>query len=341
VAGGHNSQDHVSKLTHCRDLGYVRYICAFGIDPPESPVIPQRLLSAIILGESQAWTEVDPTTMNTNAPPVERGGLYLRMTEAVRSRIPRPISLLSSTQRGPGTQTTRSRSSSTSSGSIEEIDPRAASPDVDSLHARDDEQMQLAVRKPGPSPRSSNLDVAQLGCQLTLSLQRQASLPRPDEALVRKLHVDAVYYLAKALPQDLTPTEAARISEAVPQAVHEQRIAISGPQRRTTVVRRLTAQSTALLTGCLFLIIPLLVTTLNSALVYERQHRLTERGVSFVQETIIGFSNRAPAQTAQSSLFRGFVVRLWLWLVDMFSEVVTGAEEGYDRAVSSRGQVDR
>ena len=276
-------------------------------------------------------------------------GLYRRVSEVVRSRIPRATHLyLTQPQPKPDSQPPRSRSSSESSGSTEEIGrlTRPASPQPESIPARDINQLQITLpATSAPSNSSVDLAAAEVGYQLCSSAQRHALSAEPDAALLRHMHVDAIYYLSRALPQDLTSMELEKLGRGLPQAVIEQRTGNANRERKPTLLRRITAQSTALMIGWIVLLVPLLVTILNSALAYERRHHLTERGFSIVQETYTGIARhlRARPEIAdQGSALGACVASLSFWIARIVSEVALGAEEGWDRVVpAARGQVVR
>lgn len=184
-----------------------------------------------------------------------------------------------------------------------------------------------------------NQEAAVIAYRLCESAQRHSRSAAPDEAFLRTTHVDALFYLLTALPRELTPTEVNRLRSATPQAIIEGRGTASSPP---TALRRITAWWTALILGWIFILVPLIVTVLNWALRYERQHHLTERGMSYIQQTYAvifeWLSGHQADGVSRGSLLGRVVVSLLLCLSSLFGEVMNGVEEGLTKVAADHGE---
>ena len=115
-------------------------------------------------------------------------------------------------------------------------------------------------------------------CRTWLSARTAAQQATADPALVRALHIDAVRYMTMSLPRDLTPQEMVLLRQGIPQDVLSplhlgQEV---GPVRPNGL-RSSIAHITCWFMAMAFFFLPLLMTCINKALVFERQHQITER----------------------------------------------------------------
>lgn len=100
----------------------------------------------------------------------------------------------------------------------------------------------------------------------------------PDPAWqtrARKAQLDAARYMQMALPADLEPAEAATIAATLPREVLA--ILRYGERPQANALRKIVANMVTWAIALGFFIIPLLVTFLNTALRFEREHQVMER----------------------------------------------------------------
>ena len=173
--------------------------------------------------------------------------------------------------------TSQSIPSSASSGSVT---PRSDSPDT------------LDLTPFGAStPTSYNADAfnssfAELSIRLWMMAKDPTQYQDPHRrAQARTMQIDAVRYMHMSLPSDLTPMEASAIRSSLPREVLSDRIPAYN-RAKPTVLRRVVAQTVALLLALVIFFVPLLTSILNATLKYEREHRMTERLLVRAQHSV-------------------------------------------------------
>lgn len=127
---------------------------------------------------------------------------------------------------------------------------------------------------------------------LTAATQRLSS---NDATIPRALYIDAVKYLNSGLPRDLNESEINAIIEFLPfecqlQRQHGRGMSITdaemnpyanakSPAQSPNLIRSSTARMITSMLALVLFALPLLASLLNRALVYEREHHLTERAI--------------------------------------------------------------
>lgn len=285
----------------------------------------------------------------TSAEAPTTPGMFSMIPNAVRSRIARSsrIPILNVLNRPPGVSNIpadRSRSSSTSSTSTDDTDtvsigatssisptPRPGSPNT-----IDDSSALVPIDGAGQrtGPSSIELDMADVGYRICAAARQQAHSPTADVPAVRRLHIDAIRYLIMALPPDLTIAELEALRENMPQRLLDGQAEPAAPS--STNIRRLTAWWTASLLGWFFFLIPLLTAVTSSALRFERQHQVRERGWAFLQGFYVGLTTLLAGgdldMPACGNALGKAVGALVVWLAILVAEIACGMEEGWNRA---------
>lgn len=179
--------------------------------------------------------------------------------------------------------------------------------------------------------------LADIGYQLCTMARQERYSHAPNEARIRRMHIDAICYLSMALPKDLNLAEVSHVRENMPLAILENSgHAPSSSAPRPSMLRRLTAWGAALLFGWAFLLLPLLLATLNAMLRYERRHRLTESGLSFLQGTFVGVTAQLTEKQVDAPAYGGafgrVIAGVSVCTAGILKEIVSGVEEGWDRA---------
>lgn len=151
-----------------------------------------------------------------------------------------------------------------------------------------------------------------------------AQVERPsnvDRTQARALRVDAIRYMCMTL-QDPTPQETLLIRNALPDAV-----LLTPPLTRNSL-----RQSAALLTcWCMavtFFLIPVMVSFINKALVFERKHHVIER----VASTGLDLGNML-FEKLQSSPVVLAIVTSGMWMIE---SVIRGVVDGMQQAKVNR-----
>ena len=167
--------------------------------------------------------------------------------------------------------------------------------------------------------------LAEHGCRTWLAARTLAQQPNNNPDHIRTLHIDAVKYMAMSLPQDMTAEETARFQRGLPLHL------LSPPgssesveaSARKNSLRRSIARMTCWFIAIIVFFIPLLMTGLNEALVYERQHQLTERVLTNTLDLGTLLSERGIELQRSFSRFRGgsvggAVIDSSLWVAEGF-----------------------
>ncbi len=280
--------------------------------------------------------------LQTCAPP---SSLYTMLPKAVRSRIPVLTSLrrtASSTMFGRSAL--RRSSSTTIDGSRDDAQssstasmsstPRSGSPESTEL-------VQRAIApdlglEPAHLRSGVNWDLATHGCRTWLSARSMAQHPNADPAQLRALHIDAVRYMTMSLPKDLTPQEAHMLRQHIPQDVLDppDQVGPDAGQRSTNTLRSSVGYVTCCIMAIVFFFLPLLMTGITTALIFERQHHITERVLTNSLDLGTVLSERGAELQRALQRFRGGPVGGVLsWVAE---GVVGGLVDGVRNAQISR-----
>jgi hypothetical protein len=191
-------------------------------------------------------------------------------------------------------------------------------------------------------------DVAAHGCRTWLTARTLAQRPDANPAQIRALHIDAVRYMNMSLPQDLTPAEVELMRQDIPAKLITTATSTNNNiqqepqiQPQTSTLRSGMAYVTCWVMAVSFFFIPIALTLLNKALVYERQHQLTERAFTNTLDLGTVLSVRGADLQRSFQRFRdgpvgGAVVNGSWWLAE---GVAGGVIDGVRDAQVGRRQV--
>ena len=137
-----------------------------------------------------------------------------------------------------------------------------------------------------------------------------------DPAFSRHIHIDALSYLLRGLPEDLTEQEAERIRNALPQSVV---LHVAQPEPKSTanssLLHRGLASSVVLACLIIRLLLPYFKYLIAAAYRFEKSHQVSEKvflfGVSIAKSL-----GKKSLQVANSTLGNDFVSSSMAYCVD-------------------------
>lgn len=122
-------------------------------------------------------------------------------------------------------------------------------------------------------------ELAGAGIKLWLTARAQVQLAAGDPLTQRAMHIDAMRYMSMALPNDLSATEIETIRSSLHPRFRQkdERQHMMVVPAKPNALRQGVAQAVCWLIALIFVLIPLIVTAANKAIIYEREHKILER----------------------------------------------------------------
>ena len=137
-----------------------------------------------------------------------------------------------------------------------------------------------------------------------------------DQAFSRQVHIDALIYLLRGLPNDLTEQEAHQIRNAVPQkeGVWINRLGTK-PRPNPSLLHR--GLASIIILACVFLrfILPYIKHCFNNAYRFERNHQLSERLLAFGVSSVDSLGKRG-IELVNNALGHEFVTNSMLYCIE-------------------------
>lgn len=187
---------------------------------------------------------------------------------------------------GMDTPRMRPGSSSTTSSSISTIELNEADPGMRSVARR------TTMTIPDEKMSDISWKYAYQGSNFLANSMQEAVSSDQDPQLTRKLYVDAMVYLAQALPDELDESETLRLKQAMradddtyPVQTTQRRLVSTAetsaddtPDRQQRTLTYMATTTAAFYAMVLFnLLLPLLRQFLLAAIQYERKYKVSER----------------------------------------------------------------
>jgi hypothetical protein len=123
-------------------------------------------------------------------------------------------------------------------------------------------------------------NVASTGIKLWLNARTQVQFTSGDPTAQRAMHIDALRYMNMALPNDLSQTEIEIIRASLHPQIRSENTLRLDPDTKPNALRQGVAQAVCWIIAMIFILIPIVLSAINRALVYERQHKILDRALN-------------------------------------------------------------
>ena len=271
-------------------------------------------------------TASSPSTLVLILPPVIRN--RLPMLTSIRRRYMRRSISTGLGQIGPGPSSSPSTEGEIVRYNEWEVAGKSARTSRSSSSTSDG-----TVTPRGPDTSGVNWGLATVGVRLWLATRQQMEEDRnADPAMMRSMHIDALKYMHRALPNDLTPGETDTIVESLPKSVREelryrQHTVLGNGAFENNALRKAVSNCVCSLMAVLLFVLPFLMASFNKLLKYEREHRLSEKVLSNGITTMNAFGERG--LDLKDSRIGSVVLGTSLWIMD---GIVGGVNDGLVRS---------